>query len=96
MMQVMQAQDEVRVGDRRVEKIWFTLALIDAQGKIGEAKEGQIDLALTDATFKRLAASGVSAKIGFQVPEGIYNLRQVSEEAMELKIACSTYPVEVH
>jgi VWFA-related protein len=82
-------------GDRQVQRISFTTALIDGQGRVAAAKEGQMDLALTEATYKRLAASGVNAKITLQVPAGAYKLRQVSEEAVEGKMACSTHAVEV-
>lgn len=82
-------------GDRQVQKIAFTTALFDAQGKMAAAKEGTMDLSLTEATFKRLASAGVNAKITFQVPAGSYKLRQVSEEAMDGKIACSSHVIEV-
>lgn len=82
-------------GDRQVQKIAFTTALIDAQGKMVAAKESTMDLALTDATFKRLASTGVNAKVTFEVPAGAYKLRQVSEEGVAGKISCSTHSIEV-
>jgi len=85
----------VRQGDRQLQKIAFTTALIDAQGKMAAAKEGTMELALTDATFKRLASTGVNAKVSFEVPAGAYKLRQVAEEGVEGKMACSTHRIEV-
>jgi VWFA-related protein len=82
-------------GDRRVQKIAFTTALIDAQGKMAAAKESTMDLSLTDATFKLLASTGVNAKVTFEVPAGAYKLRQVAEEGIEGKIACSSHAIEV-
>jgi VWFA-related protein len=84
-----------RQGDRQVQRIAFTTALIDGQGKMAAAKEGTMELALTEATFKRLASTGVNAKVSFEVPAGAYKLRQITEEGVEGKIACSTHSVEV-
>ncbi|MGA3187281.1 MAG: VWA domain-containing protein [Bryobacteraceae bacterium] len=85
----------VKNGERQMQKIVFTTALIDGQGKIAAAKEGQMDLALTEATYKRLAASGVNAIVSLAVPPGTYQLRQVTEEAVDGKMACSTHPIEI-
>ena len=82
-------------GDRQVQRIAFTTALIDSQGKIAAAKESVLDLSLTEATYNRLAAHGVNAKVTLQIPPGSYKLRQVSEEALEGKIACSTHAIQV-
>ncbi len=82
-------------GDRQVQKIAFTTALFDAQGKMAAAKEGTMDLSLTEATYQRLAASGVNARVSLAVPAGVYKLRQVSEEGLEGKIACSSHSIEV-
>jgi hypothetical protein len=84
-----------KAGDRQMQKIAFTTALFDAQGKMAAAKEGTMDFSLTEATYKRLAASGVNAKITFEVPAGSYKLRQVSEEGVDGKLACSSHAVEV-
>jgi len=82
-------------GDRQVQKIAFTTALFDAQGKMAAAKEGTMDLSLTEETFKRLAASGVNAKVTLEVPAGKYKLRQVAEDGLDGKIACSSHAIEV-
>ncbi len=82
-------------GDRQVQKVAFTAALFDAQGKMAAAKEGAMDLSLTEATYKRLASTGVNVEIALQVPAGKYKLRQVTEEALDGKIACSSRAIEV-
>lgn len=82
-------------GDRQVQKLLFTTALIDGQGKIAAAKESVLNLALTEATYKRLIVVGVNAKVTLHVAPGMYKLRQVSEEGIEGKIACSAFAVEV-
>ena len=78
-----------------MQRIVFTTALIDAQGRFAAAKEGQMDLALTETTYKRLASSGVNAIVSLAVPAGVYKLRQVSEEAVDGKLACSTHSIEI-
>jgi VWFA-related protein len=82
-------------GDREVQKIAFVSALIDVQGKIAVAKEGLMDLSLTEATYERLKLTGVNAKISLQAPAGSYKLRQVSEEGVDGRIACSSHAVEI-
>jgi hypothetical protein len=84
-----------RQGDRRVQRIAFTTALIDGQGKIAAAKEGVLDLSLTEATYNQLAARGIKAQVTLKIPPGSYKFRQVSEEALDGKIACSTHAIEV-
>lgn len=85
-----------RQGDRQNQKVVLVSALVDGQGKIVAAKEGVMQFALTDETFKRLTATGVNARITLQAPPGAYRLRQVAEEALDGKIACSTHPIEIH
>ena len=82
-------------GEFEVQRIIFTTALIDGQGKVAAAKEGQMDLTLTDAAYKRLAAAPVKATITLSVPAGVYTLREVAEESVEGKIACSSHSIEV-
>ncbi len=79
--------------DRQTLRIVFVSALLDDGGKIVAAKEGVMDFALTEATFKRLEATGVNAKVTLQAPPGSYKLRQVAEEVLEGKVACSTHSV---
>jgi len=80
---------------RQMQRILFTTALIDGQGKVAAAKEGQIDLALTDAGFRRVAATPVKATVTFAVPAGVYRLREVAEEVVDGRIASSTHSVAI-
>jgi hypothetical protein len=82
-------------GELEVQRIIFTTALIDGQGRIAAAKEGQMDLTLTDAAYKRLAAAPLKATITLSAPAGIYTLREVAEESVEGKIACSSHSIEI-
>lgn len=85
----------MKQGDRQVQRIAFTTALIDAKGQIAAAKEGIMDLALTEATYQRLASTGINAVVHLPVSPGAYQLRQVAEEGVEGKIACSTHAVAI-
>ena len=82
-------------GDRQIQRIAFTTALIDAEGKIVAAKEGSMELALTEATYKRLSSTGVSAVLTLPASPGLYKLREVAEEAVDGKLACSTHAIEI-
>jgi hypothetical protein len=82
-------------GDRRMQRIAFTTALIDREGKIIAAKEGLMELSLTEATFKQLSATGVSAVLTLPASPGAYKLREVAEEAVDGKLACSTHAIEI-
>jgi hypothetical protein len=82
-------------GDRQIQRIAFTTALIDARGNIAAAKEGVMDLALTEATYNRLASSGLNAVVTLPVSPGTYKLRQVVEEAVDGKMACSTHSIAI-
>ncbi len=83
-------------GDRQVQRLSFVTALTDVRGRVVAAKESTMDFSLTEATFKRLAASGVNARVSFDVPAGAYKLRQVSEEALDGKMACVSHVIRVN
>ena len=54
-----------------------------------------MDLALTEATYRRLATTGVNAVMSLPVSPGACQLRQVAEDAVEGKMACSTHRIIV-
>lgn len=82
-------------GERRVQKLEFVVALLDAKGGLVAAKEGAMDFALTDATYERLSASGINAGLNLEVPPGVYRLREVVQEAVDGKMASSVQMIEV-
>jgi hypothetical protein len=84
-----------KTGDRRTQKLAFVTSLTDAKGRVVAAKESTMDFALTDATYGKLAAQGIKAKVTFAVPAGAYKLRQVSEEALDGKMACVSHVISV-
>jgi VWFA-related protein len=81
--------------DRKTQRITFVTALLDSQGKMVAAKEGRMDLALKQATYDQLARTGVNAKLSFEIAPGVYNLREVIEEAVGSNMASSTHSVDL-
>jgi VWFA-related protein len=81
--------------ERHLERITFVTSLLDAQGKLVTAKEGRMDLELTEATLTRLLESGVNAKLSLEAPPGSYRLREVVQEAAQGKIAASNQTVDI-
>ncbi len=81
--------------ERHLERIIFVTSLLDAQGKLVTAKEGRMDLDLTEATLTRLLESGVNAKLSLEAPPGSYRLREVVQEAVQGKIAASNQTVDI-
>jgi VWFA-related protein len=81
--------------ERHLERITFVTSLLDAQGKLVTAKEGRMDLELTEATLARLLETGVNAKLSLEAPPGSYRLREVVQEAFQGKIAASNHTVNI-
>jgi len=83
------------LNDRKTQQITFVTALLDAQGKMVAVKEGRMDLALKQVTYDQLAQTGVNAKLSFEMAPGIYNLREVVEEAVQGNLSSSTNSVDL-
>jgi VWFA-related protein len=81
--------------EHRLQGLVFVTALLDAHGNMVTAKEGRMDLELTEATFERLTQTGVNAKVSLAAPAGTYRLREVVQEAVEGKMAASNRDVRI-
>jgi VWFA-related protein len=81
--------------DRHLQGLVFVTALLDAKGNVVAAKEGRMDLELTEATFARLIDTGVNAKVSIEAPAGTYRLREVVQDAVEGKMAASNRDVRI-
>jgi VWFA-related protein len=66
---------------RRVQKLTFIGALLDAGGNMVAAKEGVVDFALKNETLPRLMASGLNASLSLAAPPGSYRVRVVVQDA---------------
>ncbi len=80
---------------RRVQHLTFVAALVDAQGNVAAAKEGAMELAPTDATFARLALTGLNAKLTLEAPPGAYRLREVVQEGLDGGMASALLAVTI-
>jgi hypothetical protein len=90
----MQLRFSRRAG-HRLQGLVFVSALLDAKGNVVAAKEGRMDLELTEATFARLSLTGVNAKLSLEAAPGVYRLREVVQEAVEGKMAATNLGVRV-
>ena len=80
---------------RRKQHITFVSALRDAQGKVVAAKEGSMELALTQETYNRLEKTGLNAELSLQVAPGLYGLREVVQEGTSGKLSSATNQVDL-
>lgn len=79
---------------RRVQKLTFIGAMLNRDGDIVSAKEGEIDFALKDNTLAELSAEGVNAWLSLPAPAGRYRLRVVVQDA-DGKLAALNQSVEI-
>ncbi len=82
-------------GDRKRDLIAFISAILDSQGKIVTAKEGAMDLALKQETYDRLVKTDLNAELSFQVPPGVYALREVVLDAVGGKLSAATHSIDL-
>ena len=81
--------------DRSVEKLRMVTALFDQKGEFLYGVEAVIDLALKDATRKRIFQQGLDQSLTLRAPAGSYNLREVIQEAVQGRIAALSNPVVI-
>ncbi len=81
--------------DRSVQKLTFLMALLDEKGNFVTGKEGAMNLALKDGTLDHLMLNGLNAKLFLDAPPGVYQLRAVTQEAIEGKMTATTSSVEI-
>lgn len=81
--------------EHHLQGLVFVTALMDAKGNVVTAKEGRMDLELTEAAFARLTQTGVNARLSLEAPPGTYRLREVVQEAVEGKMAASNRDVRI-
>ena len=76
-----------------MQRLFITTALLDSAGKVLTAKESTVDLNLTDPTYQHMLTSGLSLAANFEAPAGAVQLREVVEESVEGRMACSSRPL---
>ncbi len=85
----------VEKDSRRFQHLTFVAALLDEQGNLVVAKEGSMDLALTEETYRKLMLTGLNAATTLQAPPGTYRLREVIQDALDGHIATANERIQV-
>jgi hypothetical protein len=78
-----------------MQKLTFVTALVDERGSLVAAKEGAMDLALTDASYTSFSATGINALHSLEAPTGSYRLRAVVQDGVEGRTSSLAQAVEV-
>lgn len=81
--------------DRHVEDLMFVSALFDSHGKMIEAKESDVLMALRDPSLAEISSTGLGARLYLEAPPGNYSLREVVCEQVDGKVAAVTRKVEI-
>jgi VWFA-related protein len=82
------------VADRHSQKLTLVAAVIDANGNLVSAKEGVMDLALSEAKYKSMLDSGVNLTLNLEAPAGSYRLSTVALDAQG-KMASTLNAIQV-
>jgi hypothetical protein len=83
-----------REGDRNINKIVFTVAVFDADGKFVSGKQEGRELALKDATLADLQKSGLDFQARVLVTPGAYTVRVVARDSQKGVMAAMSRAVE--
>ena len=84
-----------REGDRNINKVVFTLALFDADGKFISGKQEERNLALQDTTLAALQKTGLDFRADLLVTPGAYTVRVVARDSERGAMAALSKPVEI-
>jgi len=81
--------------DRRAQNLTFVAVLRDAGGNAVAGKRSDVELSLTDASFVRLAASGVRIALSLEATPGTYAARCLLQEGLEGKMITFSQEVRI-
>jgi hypothetical protein len=79
----------------RSQQLHMVAALLDGRGNFVTGKEGVADLALSEASFARLAPGGLNLVLRLEAPPGTYQLRLVAADEGDAHVSASTQAVEL-
>jgi len=82
--------------DVRTQKLTFIAALFDESANFIVGKENEIEFALKEATFNRIAENGLNISLTLEAPPGTYRLRAVAQDGHDSKLVAWTRRVEIH
>jgi VWFA-related protein len=84
-----------KTGEIHAQKLTWIAALLDAGGNFVAGKENEIELALKEPTFNRMAVNGLNLTLTLKAPPGAYTLRSVVQDGLDGKLAASSRRVEI-
>lgn len=74
----------------RSQQLHMVAALLDRNGNFVAGKEGVAELALSEASFARLASAGLNLVLRLEAPPGAYQLRLVAADEGEEHLSATT------
>ncbi|HXR96200.1 MAG TPA: VWA domain-containing protein [Terriglobales bacterium] len=80
---------------RRRQDLFFVAGLFDAGNHWVTGKMGEMDLAITPATYEKMLAQGLAAKLTLDARPGDYHLRVVTAEASTGRLTAITQAVRI-
>lgn len=84
-----------RSNDRRTQQLTFIAALLDANGAFLTGKQGQLDLALKDATYNEYVDKGMTMSLVLDARPGKYVMRGVIQESSTGRTTAGNLVIEV-
>ena len=81
--------------DRRGQALTLVGVLLDSHGGFVTGKRSELELNFTEATFARLAKTGLSVVMTLEAPPGSYSVRAVAQDALEGKLAAAGETVQI-
>jgi VWFA-related protein len=76
-------------------KLKLFVGVFHDDGSLVTGKESEIELALKDGTYQKLAAEGINASLSVAAPSGSYRLRGVVQESVEGKMTAANHAVVI-
>ena len=81
--------------DRRGQTLTVVAVLLDSHGVFVTGKRSELELNFTEATFARLAKTGLSIVMTLEAPPGSYSVRALAQDALEGKLAAAGETVQI-
>jgi VWFA-related protein len=95
LMRMESKLDPIQLRDVRAQTLTFIAAVFDERGNFVTGREAELDFALSQATYDRLAEKGLAVPAALKVPAGKYRLRVAVHESLGGRMTVIEGPVEV-
>ena len=77
------------------QKLTFIVGLFDQAGNYVTGRESEMELAMSDATYRQASAGGINARVTLEAAPGEYRLRGVVQDAIEGKMTAATLALKL-